>query len=72
MTHFLIDLILNVVLITIAISFFFCSLFHICFRHSCRTKFIGSLNKKLTKDEKSFIQATSFGWLVKLKGCQDI
>ena len=42
-------------------------LFHICFRHSCRTKLIGSLNKKLTEEQKSFICGTPFGWLVELK-----
>ena len=30
-------------------------LFQICFRHSCHTKLIGILNKKLTKEQKSFI-----------------
>ena len=53
-------------LIKIAItSFFFVDLDF--FRHSCRTKFIVSLNKKLTNDQKSFIEATPFAWLVKLK-----
>ena len=42
-------------------------LFHICFRHSCRTKLIGSLNKKLTDEQKSFIRGTPFGWMVELK-----
>jgi len=42
-------------------------LIQIYFRHSCRTKFIGSLNKKLTNDQKSFIEATPFAWLVELK-----
>ena len=42
-------------------------LFHICFRHSYQTKLIGTLNKKLTKEQKSFIRGTPFGWMVELK-----
>ena len=41
-------------------------LFQICFRHSCQTKLIGSLNK-LTEEQKSFIRGTPFGWMVELK-----
>jgi len=63
---FLIHFVLNVCLIKIAITIFFL-LIQICFRHSCQTKFIGSLNKKLTNDQKSFIEATPFAWLVELK-----
>jgi len=36
-------------------------LFHIFFRHSCRTKLIGSLNKKLIEEQKSFIRGMPFG-----------
>jgi len=65
--HILIHFVLNVSLIQIAITSFFFLLIQICFRHSCRTKFIGSLNKKLTNYQKSFIEATPFAWLVELK-----
>ena len=54
-------------MIKIVITSFFCLLIQICFRHSCRTKFIGSLSKKLANDQKSFIEATPFAWLVELK-----
>ena len=49
------------------INLFVCLMFQICFRHSCQIKLIGSLNKKLTKEQKSFIRGTPFGWLVELK-----
>ena len=42
-------------------------LFQICFRHSCRTKLIASLNKKLIEEQKSFIRGRPFGWMVELK-----
>jgi len=36
------------------------------FRHYCRTKFFGSLNKSLGAEEKCDIQSTPFGWLILL------
>jgi len=51
----------------IKMAYLFFLLFQICFRHSCRTKLIGSLNRKLTDEQKSFIRGTPFGWMVELK-----
>jgi len=38
------------------------------FRHYCRPKFLGSLNKTLSAEEKFIIQSTPFGWLIVLDG----
>nr|XP_007158034.1 hypothetical protein PHAVU_002G118600g [Phaseolus vulgaris]ESW30028.1 hypothetical protein PHAVU_002G118600g [Phaseolus vulgaris] len=38
------------------------------FRHYCRPKFLGSLNKTLSAEEKFIIESTPFGWLIVLDG----
>jgi len=38
------------------------------FRHYCRPKFLESLNKILSAEEKCIIQSTPFGWLIVLDG----
>ena len=37
-------------------------------RHYCRTKYIASLNKTLTREQSSVIEGTPFGWFNMLKG----
>jgi len=36
-------------------------------RHSCGTKYVGSINKQLTTEEKLFIEGMCFGWFTLLK-----
>jgi len=36
-------------------------------RHSHETKYVGSINKQLTTEEKLFIQGTCFDWFTLLK-----
>lgn len=34
------------------------------FRHSCKTKFIGGLNQRLSSEQKRYIKNNVFGWLL--------
>jgi len=38
------------------------------FRHCCQTKYIASLNKNLTGEQRSVIEETPFEWFMMLKG----
>lgn len=38
----------------------------LCVRHSFKIKFIGTLNRRLTQEHRTFIEKTSFRWVLEL------